>query len=865
LIVDSQEKKEIHMLSTVTGDIWSAVRVVVSRPLRVLGYLYLLRVAVIITFVTLAFPILSWLGPLRSLTVGAYEVRNFWPALTATIVFTLVSGSGYAVALAFADGIGKRYDLRFFNIGKKALRWWRIAITLSIVANICWMLAASWQSVAGPSTPDQSGLESSIWHLLGGVAAGLVVSALFGGFKTGEFHSFVAINGGIVGKWVSPLIKFLHGGGLLHKFTRWFEKGAVCGWLANFYTSMGAGGGVLCRDAAGDLALEKGQAGLHIYAAFTTVVYAAVLVFSDSIAEAVAPVAAVFLLCVALVYLGSGLTYLLDFYRVPLIMFVVAYCGVCTQWRESDHFYPVYPKPHPPVLVGSSGELGPGLPPELETGEGLYIKPGGGDPLGLPAQLLGLVGKRIKEEKKAREMAAASAAGAGTAASTAASSSPLDKPVIILVFAGGGIQAAAWPLAALEKIEKQIPGFHNHVLAVSGVSGGSVGAMYYAHAYSFPKPTADPAIISIPLDASKKAAQESSLGKVTMAILRDDFIKAAFPFFIRETGGGALRDRGLALEDTFGLNASKYFPEEPKLVDASLVSWGRDAMALKRPALIMNATVVETGERISYSTVPRSAVDTPGTVEFTSRYRADLSVATAARLSATFPVVSPAARPAVIDHEWTRTEVVPGREHWEVFKEGNSFLHVVDGGYFETSGVVGALSWLGEAMEQLSRVGEYTRKGTSKSASEFFAMPPQIVFIQMSGFPVPPARTIKDEGRDTSGTLFDLISPVVAAVGIRNGVQASFPDELVKLFKKRWDESNAGVRFEHFVFQPVIRLEEWDKKPWLNSGFLPQSPPLSWHLRQTEKDRLQLQVNEGLTKEIEQLKRFIPETPTTKP
>ncbi|WP_075090371.1 hypothetical protein [Verrucomicrobium spinosum] len=52
--------------------------------------------------------------------------------------------------------------------------------------------------------------------------------------------------------------------------------------------------------------------------------------------------------------------------------------------------------------------------------------------------------------------------------------------------------------------------------------------------------------------------------------------------------------------------------------------------------------------------------------------------------------MSPAARPAISDHEWKEVNIIPGQENWASFPNGCSLLHVVDGGYYETSGVVGA-------------------------------------------------------------------------------------------------------------------------------------------------------------------------------
>lgn len=822
-----------------------AACVVFTKPLRVLGYLYVMRVAALVALVIIAMPLLSWIGPLRSLTVGAYEVTHWMQALVATVIFALASGSVYAMAAAFAQGIGKRYRGHVFAISPMALRWWRIFVVLSVLGNTLWMIAASWDSVSHPFGETDGIIlrKGSILGLFGGVFGASLVVLLVGGATWLQarlfrpFHTRMESLG--LGK---PYHWFAYGGavGALERWIQHHQTPQKSGLLARLYHNLGARAGVV-RKENGHIMLEHGQARIHAYAILTTLVYV-VLIWITPLAESIAPVSAIFMLLVVVTYVGSGLTYLLDHYRVPLIMFVVAYCGFMTQWRESDHFYPIYPKDKPRSLDASGAPeiltqtsvqaaiLEGGQPEKIDVqlGENLYRRLDGKTPLGLPAQLLGLDGR----EK---------------------------KTVVVVALAGGGIQAAAWPLAALEKISNRIPEFHNHVRLISGVSGGSVGALYYAHAYSFQENG------KLPVKRARQAAEESSLAKVTLAILRDDLRKIAAPITAGEKGGKVLRDRGFALEETLDRNAATYFDPAGDsalmLRNTTLTSWGKDALQRLRPALVFNGTVVETGERISFSTVPRNTPQLPGTVEFSRRYHAELAMPTAARLSATFPIVSPAARPAASNRDQSWVDVIPGRYHWDTFPDGCSYLHVVDGGYFEVSGVVGALAWLGEAMEQLKDIHLYEAPdGTC--ACQFFKMPERIIFIQVSGFPVPPPNACVDEGGNTAGTLFDAISPVVAAIGIRNGVQASFPDELIRLFKNRWENNRIQpVQFFHVPLKPVIDPAEWDKRPWTNSGFLPQSPPLSWHLRLCEKEELEKQVHSGLEKEIEELKTLLSTPP----
>jgi len=59
-------------------------------------------------------------------------------------------------------------------------------------------------------------------------------------------------------------------------------------------------------------------------------------------------------------------------------------------------------------------------------------------------------------------------------------SATLPYPVFIVSAEGGGIRAAFWTAGLLCAIQDEEPGFANHVLGISGVSGGSLGAATFA-------------------------------------------------------------------------------------------------------------------------------------------------------------------------------------------------------------------------------------------------------------------------------------------------------------------------------------------------------------------------------------------------
>ncbi len=103
--------------------------------------------------------------------------------------------------------------------------------------------------------------------------------------------------------------------------------------------------------------------------------------------------------------------------------------------------------------------------------------------------------------------------------------------------------------------------------------------------------------------------------------------------------------------------------------------------------MVFNATIVETGERLLLATTDSEPFrqptnkTSPGWRDFTRLYpETDIPVATAARLSATFPFVTPAPR----------------------IRRGNVFAdqyHVVDGGYYDNYGVATLVEWLDQAMK----------------------------------------------------------------------------------------------------------------------------------------------------------------------
>jgi hypothetical protein len=524
---------------------------------------------------------------------------------------------------------------------------------------------------------------------------------------------------------------------------------------------------------------EDGQARAIAY---TLLAFGAYLVIT---AQAIPPLAALMLLLSLAVLLLTGVTFFWDRYRMPLFVILVAYLWLMGFCRKADHYYQLWSSPK------TDSELS-------------------------PAEVVG----RATQQR---------------------------IPLVVVAAAGGGIQSAAWTTSVLDQLDKQlkIDGEHDFpksVRLISGVSGGSVGEMFYAKTFDESPPN---------FDHSFQAACTSGLGPAVRGLLRQDLLRAIAPFFVTDIWN----DRGRALERAWCNHFDNAFKPSQTLRDATLSSWGRDALALTRPALVFNATIVESGERLAISTVPKRQT-LVGETEFTDRYHADIAISTAARLSATFPFVSPADRPAVVDKATRSCRMASATEWQSIFPYGGSQHHVVDGGYYENSGLVGAIEWLDEALTHL------TNKTTNPKN---YPIPKNVLLLEVDGFerpydtedpnlPTPEEDSGTARGDDIAhGEIYNLESPLMTVINVRGSGQRSFARRLLRMFQRRWQLQNVNVRDVRIFFEvqdPENREESVNptqlvkamagKKPagWFYIGVDPGKEPLSWHLRPSEMKEL---------------------------
>lgn len=241
-----------------------------------------------------------------------------------------------------------------------------------------------------------------------------------------------------------------------------------------------------------------------------------------------------------------------------------------------------------------------------------------------------------------------------------------EYPVYIVAAEGGGLYAAQHVALALARLQDRCPGFAQHVFAISGVSGGSLGsAVFSSLVREKGQPVREP--------GCKFGVQsEGWYEENTREILNHDFLAPLaaagfFPDFVQRMIPYPIPgfDRARALEASFESAWAAAVPEAKSNPFASSFyqHWRPGGVS---PALVLNATQVKTGGRVAIAPFRFYQQPTLKLPTINSMIKADIALSTAVGISARFPWVLPPA-------SWRRGDIEQYR--------------FVDGGYFEASGI----------------------------------------------------------------------------------------------------------------------------------------------------------------------------------
>ena len=310
-------------------------------------------------------------------------------------------------------------------------------------------------------------------------------------------------------------------------------------------------------------------------------------------------------------------------------------------------------------------------------------------------------------------------------------------PMILVAASGGGLHAGSWAAEILTQLEIQMQAdkeldkggftFHRHLLYASTVSGSSVGILPFLRQYYANDPFAanGERVPNTPtgtlrwVGQIRRAANCSSLEAVGWGLQYGDLSRLLAPYipfpFVS-------MDRSEALETAIQRNMSDRscnpdFGDDAGvahgMADPSHFSLRETARTLRYygsgdepayfPAFTFNTTAAETGGRFllanyenarnyggEYGVSPaESFLQTYGKIPLLTKenksqrveMNADILLATAARLSATFPYVSSAAK------------IDSGK--YQPFPA----LHFVDGGYYDNDGMSSLIEFLEQALK----------------------------------------------------------------------------------------------------------------------------------------------------------------------
>jgi hypothetical protein len=234
-------------------------------------------------------------------------------------------------------------------------------------------------------------------------------------------------------------------------------------------------------------------------------------------------------------------------------------------------------------------------------------------------------------------------------------------PMVVVATAGGGVRAAYWTATVLGTVHEQAEArgidFVSRLFAVSGVSGGSVGAAVYRATLDARQEAQTELACGTVLPCVQSVLSQDLLGPAAAALLYPDLAQRFWPRPV------ASADRGRALELGFE-TAFREITGSSQLAD-SLIGINQTA-GRPWPALLLNATWVGNGRRLIASNLQIDAEKGAIGLDQLSVIGRDLPLSTAAHNSARFPGVSPAGM-------WRNAD-------------GDISGRLVDGGYFENFG-----------------------------------------------------------------------------------------------------------------------------------------------------------------------------------
>ena len=365
-----------------------------------------------------------------------------------------------------------------------------------------------------------------------------------------------------------------------------------------------------------------------------------------------------------------------------------------------------------------------------------------------------------------------------------------ERTLVVVCASGGGIQAAGWTTQVLTGLQADNllgKSFTQAIGLISSVSGGSVGSMYYLDRFNdrgYPPDDESDNIFN--------SATADSLDAVGWGLAYPDLWRVIALPILPSVLTPQISDRGIALQTNWQGEMAQ--PDKPK----TLANWRTQILDGDLPIPVFNATLVEDGFRLLITPMTFGQSDEKKYFDFNSLYADyDTDLVTAARLSATFPYVSPICR--------SDRDLQPN-------------YHVADGGYFDNSGFVTAVEWLNEWLVPLNIK--------------------RVLIVQINPFPISNPIT---QTRENQGLFMATLGPLLTLFKVRDPIlNARNLTEVELLSQQKWQEVNQTCQ-EHEIdiqYFPIFFPSQEEAPKFYNKQGEYQ-PPLSWKLTEKEKQAIQ--------------------------
>jgi hypothetical protein len=353
--------------------------------------------------------------------------------------------------------------------------------------------------------------------------------------------------------------------------------------------------------------------------------------------------------------------------------------------------------------------------------------------------------------------------------------------LVVVSTSGGAIRSATWTTRVFVELDKNVPGFHRHVRLITGASGGMLGAAYCVAELAdveegLARPIGergDELFEHISADSLQDMARWYVLRDVPQSVLRS--VLGRVEYFNRDRGTAIERRWRTSTNGKLGYTFGRLRPLEAQG---------------KIPSLLISPMIVEDGRRLLLSNLDLSELvhvqvcsGAPPSLtawEFSAcfpKQLADVQLSAAARMSATFPFVSPAGQ-------------LPT----------NPPVRVVDAAYYDNYGVNLATSWLWKNLERVKDM--------------------DVVLVQIRGTLETDARGSRaDALRPRGGLWFSSLSTPLEGLGTANLTVAGYNnDERLACLCEHM--TGCGIALEVITFD------------------FPGPATLSWHLSVSEKEAL---------------------------